>query len=627
MPFERRLEAGTMEFRSGEFNSLVKKVRNREAIEDTQLLPFLTLESKAERAQVNLQLAEAFYERYQEQPDPQSMRWARSCIDRAFLLSRYAREVLPLLIRINQTAGDVAAIVEALKRVGLERAAQGDFAGALSLFDRWAYANAEFSKIDTHSFDADILSCIERLSVLYRYQSHEHTRSLSAGKIRLAYLMQGLTEPNSVLVKIDQLFARLHDRSRYELAYFTVNTEAQVAGNEYSRAVIKDIESLGYSVSAAPDAAPVQGQLIALGELIHNFQPHILITSGGLATFKNYFVTCLRPAPLTVALHQGPSPQFSWHTFDHSISWFLTNLPDCPVNCSHVPLELQLPQRQTTTPISRSSLNIPAEAVVMVTGGRWPKFQGENFWRAMIELLHELDDLYWLVIGVQPEQVPFLDSLLPVELRSRIIFHGWRIDYLQLLAASDLVVDTYPVGGAVFLIEAMSLSLPTISFKNDYVAEYSNNDSSGGEEIVALDELLLERGDFEQMKTLVRRLANDHDYRRRLGEKCYEQVRQTRGEPSRMVRRCEEVYEKLLAEWSELNEGVPNTNEVPRGTLLRGPLESGDPEEYKVLLLEQAKALNERETELIRLEALKQRRFLRRLDRGLRRRWQAMRGN
>lgn len=604
-----------MEFPAGEFDSLLRNIREGAAIEASQVLPFLILESNEDRSRVNLDLAESFYKSYERQPDAQSIRWAKSCIERALLLSRYAPEVLPLLIQINLAVNDIAAIAEALKRVGLERAAQGDFDTAFALFDRWAYAGAEFAKVDTHSFDPDILSSIERMSFLHRFEEQKHHQDFAGRKIRLAYLMQGLTEPNSVLVQIDQVFARLHDRTRFELAYFTVDSEEAVAASTCAQAAVKNIENLGYKVFAAPNTATLQQQLIGVGKLIHDFKPDILITSGGLATFKNYFITCLRPAPLTVAFHQGPTPQFSWHTFDHSISWFLTNFPDCPVNCSHVPLELEL-KRPAISPISRASLNIAADAILLVSGGRWPKFQGEQFWRAMIELLEERDDLYWLVIGVRENQVPFLSSLLTDRVRSRIIFQGWRADYLEFVAAADLLVDTYPSGGAVFLMEAMSLGIPTVSFKNDYIASYSNNDSSGGEEIVGFEELLVKRGDFAQLKTVVRKLANDQEYRRSLGEKCYERIHQTRGEPSRMVQRCEEVYEQLLANHCESLVDMPGVDADGK-KILPATLESSDSEEYKVLLLERAKALNERESELIRREARLRASFLPRLRRGL----------
>ena len=102
------------------FSSLLKRIKGGEAFDDAELLPFLTHESKRERYHVNLGLAEAFYARHERGAEAaRSLKRARDCAARAFLLSRYSPEALPQVLRADAASGDARAAGEALKRVGL----------------------------------------------------------------------------------------------------------------------------------------------------------------------------------------------------------------------------------------------------------------------------------------------------------------------------------------------------------------------------------------------------------------------------------------------------------------------------------------------------------------------------
>ena len=606
-----------------EFRTLLKRIEGGESVDDSELLPFLALESKSDRYRVNHALAAAYYDLHERKGCARALRLARSCGDRALLLSEYSPEVLPTLVRIYRAQADAAAYKEALKRAGIEQAAGGNFDEALKLFDRWIYAHAAVTNIDTQSFDADIVACVERMTLLHRFDVSGQSRR-PGGKIRLAYLMQGLTQVNSVLVRIDETFARLHDRSRFEVAYFTVEDEEAVAASPYAQAAVRNIQAHGWGLHVPPKGETLFEQLLSVGRRIHDFAPDLLVTTGALTTFKNYFVACLRPAPLALALHQGSTALFTWHSFDHSISWFLTNLLDCPADCSHVPLEFDLPEREEVPAASREELDIPAGSTVAVSGGRWQKFQGSDFWRAVSALLLEHPGLYWLVVGISEDRMPSLTDLLAPEARSRIRFRGWGHDYLRYLTAADVFVDSYPVGGGMLLMEAMGLGLPVVSFENDYVAAYDDNDSSGGTEVVGIPELLVRRGDFVQLKSHISALVADEGYRRRLGQACYERVRRRQADPSRMVRRCEEVYGKVLAQRNTALGVSAATSSAgnPPGAESGG----GGQEDYRRSLIEQSHVLSRREAELNRRAALHRERFLLRAERALRWRWRRLTG-
>ena len=591
---------------SVELSKVLEQIRKGQAVGNAELLPLLVLESKEERFRVNFELAAAYFERFKDTGNTSDLSNARSCIDRALLLSNYEPTVLPLLIQVNEALNDVSAIRWALKQTALQQAARGNFDKALDLCDQWMYAYTHFAHKDIHTFDPEIISCVERMAALHRFENTARP-SLNGRKIRVAYLMHGLLQVGSVLVKIDRVFGRLHDKSRFEVGYFSIDDENAVASSDVAQAAIKDLTDNGCHVAVAPNVGTVYERLLSVARKINDFEPDILVTSAALATFKNYFVTCLKPAPLTIAFNQGSTPQFSWHAFDHTISWFSTTIPDCPSDCSNVKLELDLPRRDNVQPSTRAELGAPENVPLLVMGGRWHKFQNAEFWRFLGEALHDEPQLHLMIIGTAEDQIAFLDQVVKNEVLSRIHFQAWSDNYLSSLAAADFVLDSYPIGGGVFLMEAMSLGIPVISFHHDYVKLYSNDDCSGGEEIVGLPELVVDRRDFAELKATISKLATDSEYRKRLGQRCEERIRERHGNSLRMVQRCEEVYERLVRE----NERHSSTQ--------RGPVVD-DLEQYKVFLVDQAETLNRRENEVALREQLYNARPAVRIARALRNR-------
>jgi glycosyltransferase involved in cell wall biosynthesis len=602
-----------MSYDQVEFEALVKNVASGESVEADRLTHYLTLPEKEDRLAVNLALADAYHQRHQTGGDSPSLLYARACIDRAQVLSHYSAEIIPLLIKINQSLGDVEAIKQGLKNAGIEQERRGAFDDALLFFDRWAFADTTYTTHDSHKFDPDILASVGRMASLHRFEPHRRGKPEQGRKIRLAYLMQGLTEPGSVLVKIDKVFARLHDKSRFDVAYFIINDEREVLASPDAQAALESIRESGCHVVIPALKATTYERLLSVGSRMHDFDPDIMITSAGLGTLKNYFVSCLRPAPLIVSLHQGPSAQFTWHNFDHAISWFRALIPDCPTDCSYVPLEFELPRKESNQPAPRQELELEDAQTVIVSGGRWHKFQDASFWSAMAELLAERDDFVWVVIGVAAEKVPFLKNLTE-SVRQRIRLLGWRADYLRFLAAADVVVDTYPLGGGVFPIEAMSLGLPVVSFEHDYVRLFENSEGSGGQEIVAIPELLVRRGDFEQLKKKIVDLSDNKSERARLGEMCFQRMHREQGDPKRMVRRCEEIYARLLEHAGTGAHASENFSQRSAG--------ESNPEAHRLALIEREEQLNRREATLGRREA--RLKYPTRVKQGLLRRWRRL---
>jgi len=537
-----------------DFDKVLSRIVNGGHVAPSELLPYLCLEGKKQRAEVNKALAEAYFQIETEE----SLEQAKVFIQRAWVLSGFSADVLPLYIKISSALDDIAGIRDAYKRLGMKMAAQGSISETIRYLDLWQKAYANFSHLDRYEYDFDTIDCMDRLAEPHRFAPTLTAEPLKGRKIRLAYLVKGITELNSVLVKINLLFAKYHDRSRFEITFFVPESESLVLNSSQGGDHIKQFESYKCEVRTAPNLKNTKQRLVALAKKIYESKPDILITSASLADFSHYFITALRPAPLIIGFNQGPPPQFVSPNLDWCISWTKHPLIDCPVGCSLVDLEIELPKRSDIAVYSKEEFDLPENACILFTGGRHPKFQDMEFWKMILDVLCGYPNVYYLAVGVEEHQIPFLESLLSPEIKTRIRFLGWREDYLRILGMADIVIDTYPSGGGIVLFDAMALDIPVVSFENNYMRPYDQTKWSPAEEFIAISDIIVPRGDFEQFKRVTSRLIEDKEYRSSIAHRCRKNILQARGNPAQTVRRCEEIYVKVLEDKHQKHKSVNN---------------------------------------------------------------------
>jgi len=529
-------------------DSILTRIASGEAVPASELLPYLSAESRQQRADVNRLLADACWRSGREE----QRRHAKTFIARAWLLSRFSPELLPLFEQIHAAAGDIDGIREAYKRLGMTAAATGDVSAALRYFNLWQYAYHRCQHVDRYAYDVDILDCVDRLAAPDRHRSRLRPDLLQGGKIRVAYLAAGVTEVGSALMMVIASLVKHHDRSRFEPMVFVPEAERTVRTSEAGRRELERFKNLDCELVMAPDIRPAHARLVALGRLIDDARPDVLITSAALATFDHCFVAALRPAPVTIGLIQGPPQQFAPLTLDSAISWMLHPLLDCPVTCALHHNEFALPTRREVSAFDRRTLGLSPESVVMLSAGRHVKFQDRTFWETIVDLLRDHPEASFVAMGVEEGQIVFLSSLLTPELRTRIRLLAWQgANYLPLLCMADMVIDTFPSGGGSILFDAMSLGVPVVSFANDYMKLYDQVDWSPAEEFIHVPDLLLQRGDFPEMRRRVSRLIEDRDYRSEMARQCLEDI-QDRTDPARASRKyeaiCLQILERQLTE-------------------------------------------------------------------------------
>jgi glycosyltransferase involved in cell wall biosynthesis len=525
------------------FDAILSRVASGESVTSSELLPYLCAERRERRAEVNRLLAGAYF----QSGGGEDLQRAKVFIRRAWLLSRFSPDLLPLYTQIHSALDDIPGIREAYKRLGVAAASRGDVSEAIRYFDLWQYAYMQFKSLDKFEYDFDILECVDRLARPHRLSPKPRAGLLKGGKIRVAYLVKGITELGSVLVRVNLLFARYHDRARVEPMFFVPESGRAVLDSEAGREHVRLFESHGCELRTAPDMSVMGERLRAAARMIYDARPDILVASAALTQFQHYYITSLRPAPFVIGHIQGPPQQYAPPLLDYGVVWSKHPLIDCPVSCSWVPLRGDLPERDKITPYDRRDLGVPDGAFVVASAGRYVKFQEPAFWRAVLDLLGQFPHLHYLLMGAEEAQVPFLSPMLSQGVRARVHFLSWRGDsYLRGLCLADVLIDTFPSGGGGALLDALALGIPPVSFENNYMRLYDQTDWSLADEFIKVPELIVPRGDFDQMKRVVSRLVADPEYRRDVARRCQEYVLETRTKPPLSVRECEDIYLRFL---------------------------------------------------------------------------------
>jgi glycosyltransferase involved in cell wall biosynthesis len=521
------------------FDEVLKKIVTGIAIHPNEILPYLAEEKVNRRIFVNWKLAEAFI-------SIAKYRQAAIFVKRAWFFSGYDDKYLPLLVEAHTQSGDVEAVRYAYKQTGIRKAAENDIDAALHYFNLWHYAYANYNKNDEYYYDDEVLGSIQKLASLYCFPKRKQKNKSS--KIKIAYLLYGMDHLGSVIVKIALSFAQFHDKSKFEIAFFAPLTEEDINTSPEAIDSINRIRESGsgfFAIPASQSKELSQNQLLNLANLIYEFNANILVTTAGLADFKHLFIVETRPAPLVMGLCQGPPPQFIAPSFDWAISWTKHPLIDCPVNCSLVRLATDLPARSEARVECDYFEKMPDDAVILMSCGRATKFQNVEFWQAIIRLIDLNENAYFVAVGLALPP-PWLDVLLSNEkARGRIKFINWQKDYLTTLAMADILIDTYPSGGGVTVVDAMAMGVVVVSYENNYLNEFTQTDWSPAGELMGIAELTLRRGDFSQLTVLLSRLISDAEYREHLAQLCVTKIREDIVTPRIMVKECEDVYLKV----------------------------------------------------------------------------------
>ncbi len=466
---------------------------------------------------------------------------ARNLVHRAWVLSGHHSSVSPLHLALSRESGDVTATRETYKRLGIQAASQGEIAQALKHFQAWQYTDMDLHQQDRYVFDDDVLQAIRNLA-------RPHEMGFSArkgGGLRVAHLLFGATHFNSVIMRLAREFARHHDRTRFQAAFFIPEAEADVNASIQGSGHVEFLQAAGWAVTCASNHPDEGERLLGLGRAIRAFAPDILLLHAALADFRPMFLMNLNLAPWRVGLVSGPPPQFAPPDMDWGIAWTWHPLMDAPVPCTQVDLEFDLPEIPSGTGPQRECFDIPDSAPLFAAAGRPPKFADPRYWNLVAQVLSAAPEAYFLAIGPQREDLVSVWQFAEgVADRIRVV--PWREDYLAVLRLADLVIDTLPSGGGVALTDAMSLGLPVFSMANDYLQDMNQVEWTPAAEFLPGPEFVVDLGEWTSFRDRILAGLADRGALRALGCSSREHILATRGRPARMVARCEAVLARVV---------------------------------------------------------------------------------
>lgn len=532
-------------FSSPEFDSLLRQVSSGSMPPSSDFLPFLNLEKRQHRAEVNFRLAEACMA-------SGNLSQGKIFISRAWQLSNFSEQYLPLLENFLMQTKDAASLREAYKRIGIEAANKSIVSTAIKYFDLWHQSDVMVFRADKYVYDYDVLYALQRLAGPFQYHFSNTAKwavPTSNRKIRLGYLLHGVKYTNSILMKILETLAKYHDSSKFELFFFCPEAEDKVNESPQGDLWLQKFKEYGATFCAPYiENSDLAQTLVECGRQIDNANLDLLVTSAALADFSHFFVSCLKPAPLLIGLIQGPPSRFASPFFDWCISWSQHPQIDTPVDCSLVNFSRLDPTRVTESSLTRDDIGVPESACILISSGRLAKFQDVRQWQIVSEILKMRPNVHYVVVGCPGDGVLVFEEVVPVELRSRIHFLGWREDVLNVLRLGDILLDTYPSGGGQALVEGMLSGLPVVGFQNDYLQRFDQDNWRPLQDFVGDLETVVPPGNFEKFKSTIVALIDDVSYRQKIADLCLSKTRarSTEASVAQAVADCESIYEKVL---------------------------------------------------------------------------------
>lgn len=523
-------------------NEIQQKIKDGIVISDNEILTILANRGDDnDLTAINLELATALW----ESTDQHLQEWGYTSAERAWIQSGFSKDVFPVYLNYLEKRQDIEKIRTCYKQLGLDALYREHYSDAIKYFNLWQYCYNFYLNIDKYEYDFVLLDLIEKRLAAYKNNSTDSLSQKKPEKIRVAYLVSGLSSSTSIVPKMLLTMLTHHDFSHFEISVFTTETYHSTLRSS-GRIFINQFKELGCKIYFTPHFVFENNKIFSIAKKINSLKPHILVTFAALADFEQFFIFSLKPAPVRIGFVLGSPAQFISPSFDYGISWINHIILDCPVPCLNSGIT-HMPKERPEKKLTKADFGIPEKTTVLISSGRYVKFQDVDFLRTVTELLKEHPDLHYIIIGPTKDQIPSMNTHESEEIKNQIHIFEWNDHYEDYLSIADIYIDTYPSGGGITLYDAAILRLPIISFRDDYSHKFDQSTWNPAEEIFPHDSIILiNRGDFSQLKSSIRELYQDHRLRIEQGNKAYDATMLIRHRIGDNVKKIESLYTKLV---------------------------------------------------------------------------------
>ncbi|MDX2223958.1 MAG: hypothetical protein SFV21_14505 [Rhodospirillaceae bacterium] len=351
---------------------------------------------------------------------------------------------------------------------------------------------------------------------------------LDGRKIRIGVMLAGDQAEESALTRVALSFARHHDRAKFDVhVYSYLTLEENARTNPRYGSWVDDITAWGCTFHEGVRATGL-ARVMATHKSMLMDQLDVVIFN---MLIRDYYVLALmRPAPVVIGAVHGNPRGYSLRSLDACITGdphsLIESLSDAYLVRPSIDFDLLAPSGATGDgPLARADIGADPAAVLIMSGAQAYKFNSPQFWSMVDRVLHARPLAQWAVCGVTPADVRGFGVKLQPEIADRVKLVPWRTDYVtRVLPLADVVVDTFPAGGALALFWAMRLGKPCLSFRSNYFRTYSQLDWSPAFRALAREDLALPPGDLDGLAGRILNLVDDADARGRLGAECRDAV-------------------------------------------------------------------------------------------------------
>jgi len=509
-------------------------------ISDNEILNLIMKINFKDRVKLYSELAVLLF----DSNNAQLCQWGYTSSERAWIQSGFDEANGKIYLKYLERFEEIDKIKLYYKQLGTSALINKDYTSAINYFNMWQYTYANYLKIDKYDYDFPLLQFIEiQLSDFCIPLSHEPIKINE--KIRIIYLLNGMLKSTSILPKILLNIVKYHDDSRFEIHIFITENWIQIMRSS-GRVFIKQFGKTKCKIHYAPVFQHGFSKILSIVKKMHNLKPHIFITTAALANFEHFFISALNPAPIRIGFIFANPAQFIPPSFDFGIGWIKHIILDSPVPC------LDCGFTYVTDPklsmVSRQEFGIPDDAIVIISAGRYPKFQSEEFLKLIFESMKDLPYLHYIIVGI--EEFGFsLSSIIPEDLKLRVHIFEWSNMYEKYLTISDIYLDTYPSGGGATLFDAAMLHLPLISFTDDYSKLFDQCNWNPAQEVFSENSILLvNRNHISDIKSMIVMLYMNPNIRKSMGDSAYETVRNLNAHIKDNIKKIEDLYVSLVKE-------------------------------------------------------------------------------
>jgi glycosyltransferase involved in cell wall biosynthesis len=320
-------------------------------------------------------------------------------------------------------------------------------------------------KLGDESYDYVLYSCLERVFSGYQVAPRQIR---TEPPYKVGYVLWGECQHESTLPGLFFRIAQAQDRSIFEPIFFSLNPRASLPLDDAS-SVVSKIVAAGFKLQINPTNSPnAIDRVVSLAEEIRRQEIDLVVFQ---SQFPHYCATALlRPAPIVSGFDHGNPNVYTSPALDYAFSTVPRHSVEHPCNSILLtPAFLSDPIGQIE-PLDKASIEVPESAPLIVTTGLPTKFDAKisgvfDFFAMVGDVLADNPTVYWCIIGVAEEEIPYLLELLSSSCRERVRCVGHVPDINPYLKIATVYLDTFPIAGGLSIHQAMALGVPTFTYR------------------------------------------------------------------------------------------------------------------------------------------------------------------